>query len=198
VIITESFTLQAGRERAAALLTDIERVATCVPGVENVVMTEPNAYEAVLRTQIGPIKSSFAGSVRVDPSGAPVRLAASAQGKDRSTQSMAKVGFSATLEEIGDNTTRVDAEADVSIRGRLGQFGTGVIQATATQMLNDFATCANTLLGATEDEGVAPLPAPERTTLRVGRIVGLSLWARVVAFVRSLRRNPPHDDPGGT
>lgn len=196
MIIAESFTLQAGRERAAALLTDIERVATCVPGVENVVMTEPNTYEAVLRTQIGPIKSSFAGSVHVDPSGAPVRLSASAQGKDRSTQSMAKVGFSATLEEIGDNTTRVDAEADVSIRGRLGQFGTGVIQATATQMLNDFATCANTLLGATEHEGVA-LPAPERT-LRLGRVVGLSLWARVVAFVRSLRRNPPHDDPGGT
>jgi uncharacterized protein len=197
VIITESFTLQAGRERVAALLTDIERVATCVPGVENVAMTEPNSYEAMLRMQIGPIKSSFTGSVQVDPSGAPARLAAKAQGKDRSTQSMAKVGFSATLEEIGDGTTRVDAEADVSIRGRLGQFGTGVIQATATQMLNDFATCANSVLGAAEDEGAAPPPAPERT-LRVGRVVGLSLWARVVAFVRSLRRNPRRNDPGGT
>jgi len=194
VIIGESFILQAGRERAAALLTDIERVATCVPGVENVRMTEPNAYEAVLRMQIGPIKSSFSGSVQVDPSGAPARLAATAQGKDRSTQSMAKVGFSATLEEIGDGTTRVDAEADVSIRGRLGQFGTGVIQATATRMLSDFATCANTVLAATTNEGAAPPPAPE-ATLRVGRVVGLSLWARVVAFVRSLRRNPRHNDP---
>ncbi len=194
MIIAESFILQAGRERAAALLTDIERVATCVPGVENVQMTEPNAYEAVLRMQIGPIKSSFSGSVQVDPSGAPARLAATAQGKDRSTQSMARVGFSATLEEIGDGTTRVDAEADVSIRGRLGQFGTGVIQATATQMLNDFATCANTVLAAPTDEGAAPPPAPE-PTLRVGRVVGLSLWTRVVAFLRSLRRYPRHNDP---
>ncbi len=195
MIITESFILQAGRERAAALLTDIERVATCVPGVENVVMTEPNTYEAVLRVQMGPIKSSYTGSVQVDPSDVPARLVAKAQGKDRSTQSMAKVGFSATLEEIGDGTTRVDAEADVSIRGRLGQFGTGVIQATATQMLGDFATCANVVLGATEEERAGSPPAKERT-LRVGRVVGLSLWARLVAFVRSLRRRPRPDDPG--
>ena len=87
-------------------------------------------------------------------------------------------------------------EADVSIRGRLGQFGTGVIQATATQMLNDFATCLNARLD-TEEEGAAPPPAPERT-LRVGRVVGLSLWARLTAFLRSLRRSPGRDDPGET
>lgn len=196
MIVTQSFILQAERERVAALLTDIERVAACVPGVENVEMTEPNTYEAVLRTQIGPIKSSFAGSVRVDPSEAPARLAAKAQGKDRSTQSMAKVGFTANLEDIGDGTTRVDAEADVSIRGRLGQFGTGVIQATATQMLNDFATCVNSVLAAADEDGAAP-PAPERT-IRVARVVALSMWARLVAFLRSLRRNPGRDDPGGT
>jgi uncharacterized protein len=196
VIITESFILQAERERVAALLIDIERVATCVPGVQDVVMTEPNTYEAVLRTQIGPIKSAFKGSVRVDSSEAPARLAATAQGKDRSTQSMAKVGFSATLEEVGDKTTRVDAEADVSIRGRLGQFGTGVIQATATQMLNDFATCVNAGLDTPEESGTASTPAPE-PTLRVGRVVALSLWARVVTFLRSWRRNPERDEAGG-
>ena len=163
MIITESFVMQAGRERVAALLTDIERVATCVPGVENVEMVEPNTYEAVLRMQIGPIKSSFAGSVQVDPSEAPARLAANAQGKDRSTQSMAKVRFAANLEEIADGTTRVDAEADVSIRGRLGQFGTGVIQATATQMLNDFASCANSVLRA-EFNGAAPRPPTDRAS----------------------------------
>lgn len=196
MIIAQSFILQAERERVAALLTDIERVAGCVPGAENVAMTEPDTYEAVLRMQIGPIKSSFSGSVEVDRSEAPVRLAAKAQGKDRSTQSMAKVGFSAILEEIGDGTTRVDAEADVSIRGRLGQFGTGVIRATATQMLNDFATCANAALGAAEEEGAALPPAPART-LRVGRVVALSLWARLTTFLRSLRRNVGRDDPGG-
>jgi len=197
VIITESFILQAGRERVAAFLADVENVAACVPGVENVEMAEPNTYEAVLRMQIGPIKSSFAGSVEIDPSGAPARLAANAQGKDRSTQSMAKVAFSANLEEVGDGTTRVDAEADVSIRGRLGQFGTGVIQATATQMLNDFAACANSVLTSAEENGASPAPPPERT-IRVARVVALSLWARLAAFLRSLRRKPHRNDPGGS
>jgi carbon monoxide dehydrogenase subunit G len=196
VIITESFILQAGRERVAAFLADVKHVAACVPGVENVEMVEPNTYEAVLRMQIGPIKSSFAGSVEIDPSGGPARLVANAQGKDRSTQSMAKVAFSANLEEVSDGTTRVDAEADVSIRGRLGQFGTGVIQATATQMLNDFATCANSVLRA-EENGAAP-PPPQERTIRVARVVALSLWARLAAFLRSLRRKPHRNDPGGS
>lgn len=194
MIITESFTLQADAERVAALLTDIERVAACVPGVENVEMTEPNSYTAVLKTQIGPIKSSFTGSVQVDPSEAPARLRAKGQGKDRSTQSMAKVGFSASLEEIGNGMTRVDAEADISIRGRLGQFGTGVIQATATQMLNDFATCVNASLSATETGAESP-PAPERT-VRIARVVALSLWARVRAFLGSLRRKARNNSGG--
>jgi hypothetical protein len=194
MIISESFTLQADRERAAALLTDIERVAACVPGVENVEMTEPNTYKAVLKTQIGPIKSSFTGSVEVDPSEAPGHLTAKGQGKDRSTQSMAKVGFSARLEEIGDGTTRVDAEADISIRGRLGQFGTGVIQATATQMLNDFATCVNASLGAAET-GAEPPPAPTRT-LKIARVVALSLWARLTAYLGSLRRKARNNSGG--
>jgi carbon monoxide dehydrogenase subunit G len=194
MIITESFTLQADRERVVALLTDIERVAACVPGVENVEMTEPNTYKAVLKTQIGPIKSSFTGSVEVDPSEAPARLTAKGQGKDRSTQSMAKVGFSAGLEEIGDGATRVDAEADISIRGRLGQFGTGVIQATATQMLNDFATCVNATLGAAET-GTEPPPAPKRT-LKIERVVALSLWARLIAYLGSLRRKARNNSGG--
>jgi carbon monoxide dehydrogenase subunit G len=194
MIITESFTLQADRERVAALLTDIKRVAACVPGVENVEMTEPNTYKAVLKTQIGPIKSSFAGSVEVDPSEAPARLTAKGQGKDRSTQSMAKVGFSASLEEIGDGKTRVDAEAEISIRGRLGQFGTGVIQATATQMLNDFATCVNATLGAAET-GAEPPPPPQRT-LKVARVVALSLWARLIAYLGSLRRKARNNSGG--
>jgi len=195
MIITESFTLQADRNRVAALLTDIERVAACVPGVEDVEMTEPNTYKAVLKTQVGPIKSSFTGSVQIDPSEAPARLRAKGQGKDRSTQSMAKVGFSASLEEIGDGLTRVNAEADISIRGRLGQFGTGVIQATATQVLNDFATCVNASLGAA-DTGAAPPPAPERT-LKIARVVALSLWARVTAFLGSLRRKARNNSGGG-
>ena len=195
MIITESFTLQADRERVAALLTDIERVAACVPGVENVEMTASNIYKAVLKTQIGPIKSSFTGSVELDPSEAPARLRAKGQGKDRSTQSMAKIAFSASLEEIGDGTTRVDAQADISIRGRLGQFGTGVIQATAAQMLNDFATCVNASLGTTETGAESPAP-PERT-LKIARVIALSLWTRVTAWVGSLRRKARNNSGGG-
>ena len=182
MIITETFTVAAPRATVAALLTDVERVAACVPGVENLSTAEPEVYEATLRIQVGPIRSAFAGRVRLDSSGAPGRLRATAEGRDRSTQSTAKVAFAAELEESGAGETRVDATADVTIRGRLGQFGTGVIQATAAQMLSDFAACLNAHLG-TETAS----PPPRQPSLRPARALALALWARLASLVRSLR-----------
>lgn len=143
MIIEESFTVQASRDQAAAYLLDVEQVRACVPGVENVNETEPNRYEAALRMQLGPIRSLFQGSLELDSSQAPERLLASGQGRDRSSGSIAKVDFTADLEETESNVTTVRAKADVAIRGRLGQFGTGVIKRTATELVREFANCIN-------------------------------------------------------
>jgi acetyl-CoA acetyltransferase len=40
----------------------------------------------------------------------------------------------------------VDTTSDVTIRGRLGQFGTGVIKSTADEMIKDFAQCLSVSL----------------------------------------------------
>lgn len=146
--IEESFTLDAPVENVHEFLSDVHRVARCVPGVGEVTQREDGAYEATLQIQMGPIKAAFAGEVTLTTSTDPYRLEAEGRGQDRSSGSRAEIAFTGDLHEADGGTTLVETGADVTIRGRLGQFGTGVIKATATEVIRDFVACANETLAA--------------------------------------------------
>lgn len=143
--IEETFTLTGGRDEVFALLTDVPSVAGCVPGVDKLTQAEDGSWTAELSARLGPIKATFAGQVELTPT-SPDHLEATGQGKDRRTASQVAVTFTADLVDQGPTATRVDAVADVTIRGRLGQFGTGVIRATATELIRDFVACADQTL----------------------------------------------------
>lgn len=192
MIIEESFTIAAPRDQVAAFLVDADRVGRCVPGVDGIQATGDGTYAATLQAQVGPVAASFQGSLRVDDSAAPERLVAVGDGRDRRSGSQAKVEFVADLEEQGEHTL-VRARADVVIRGRLGQFGTGVISATAREMVREFAACLDATLAAatTQPVGAAPPPRPASLSRVAGR--GLLAWigdllARARGLIRRLLR----------
>jgi carbon monoxide dehydrogenase subunit G len=147
--IRESFEVNAPRKAVAEVLLDVPTVATCVPGVQDVKQDEGGSWQAVMTAQLGPIKASFAGTIAVDGSEAPQRLRATGEGRDRKTGSQAAVSMVATLSEADEETTSVEVVADVAIRGRLGQFGTGIIRATASEMTKAFAECLAGKVGET-------------------------------------------------
>jgi uncharacterized protein len=177
--IRETFRLDAPRDRVAAVLVDVPVVAECVPGVQDVTQQDDGSWSAVLAAQLGPIKARFAGSIAVDDSDAPERLRAKGSGSDRGTGSQAQVSMEATLTEDEAGGTTVDIVADVVIRGRLGQFGTGIIRATAQEMTKVFVECLGVRLaqqpvatldtqpdtspsaaGSSDAGGLAAAPAP--------------------------------------
>ena len=212
MLIVEQFTIEAPRDRVASYLLDVYRVAACVPGVQDVTQAGDGRYEATLRIQLGPIRAQFAGEVTVDGSEAPDRLVASGQGRDRQTGSQAKVEFTADLSDTADGHTQVASRADVAIRGKLGQFGTGVITSTATSMVRAFADCASQTLAAEVADSTrigqsAGDDGTERRTQasaaiaqpKLGRVIGRGLWLYVKRLWAKVRRRggPPEVRPGG-
>ena len=195
MIIEESFRVPASREVMARYILDVEQLSRCVPGVDDVRKMAEGHYEAVLRIQLGPIRSQFAGEVELDSSAAPARITAVGRGHDQATGSQAQVTVNATLEDQPDGQTLVAFTADVTIRGRLGQFGTGVITSTAKSLVREFAQCASTVLSEAESGGVSGAAAEGAPAPRMGRVVrkGLllylaSLFARLRDFFRRLGR----------
>ena len=156
MIIEQTFTVNASRDRTAAFFLDIDRVTGCVSGVENVTEVEPGRYRAVLTVRLGPIRAAFQGEMSLDASQAPERLKATGEGRDRATGSVAKVDFTAELAEDEADRTTVNAVADVALRGRMAQFGTGVMRAAAGELVKEFAACANVALAETPVTAAVP------------------------------------------
>lgn len=178
--------MTASPEQVAAFFLDIDRMVQCIPGVDGVQGKGPDEYEGTMAVGVGPIRAAFAGTVTLDRTHVPEKFVAHGRGKDRATGSSAVIEFSALLSEI-EGDTEVDVTADVTVRGRLGRFGTGVMQATATELVRDFTACANASLAQQAASAQAqPLAAaaPVPQSAGMGRIVLRGL----VAYVRSLWR----------
>lgn len=187
MIIEESFAVPASREVMARYILDVEQLSRCVPGVDDVKKITEGRYEAVLRIQLGPIRSQFAGEVELDSSAAPARITAVGRGHDQSTGSQAQVTVDATLEEQSDGQTLVAFTADVTIRGRLGQFGTGVITSTAKSLVREFAQCASVVLSEAESGVESGMAAGKPPAPRMGRVIRKGLLLYIASVISRLR-----------
>lgn len=202
MIIEQRFIVRAPLDETAAFFLDIDRVSACVPGVEGVEELEPGSYRAVLGVRLGPIRAAFQGTMALDASESPHRLKATGEGRDRATGSLAKVSFTADLTEEQPGETTVTAVADVALRGRMAQFGTGVMRAAAGEMVEHFAQCANAslapvmLASATDPVGD---PAPERRAPGIAGILLRSIWKALRGAVRNLfsRKKPTRSATDG-
>lgn len=180
MLIEETFTIDAPKAEVARFLLDVERMGQCVPGVEGLKRLADDRYEASLSVRVGPIQARFKGDVAIDASDAPDTIVAVASGRDAATGSVAQVKFSADLSESETGSTSIRSVSDVTIRGRLGQFGSGVVSATAREMVKSFAECAGNRLGAHRDTA-GPTAAPGLISILMRGIAAWvkGWWARI-------------------
>ena len=175
MLVEETFTVAAHKAEVARFLLDVPRMGACVPGVEDLQRVDEDRYAATLLVRMGPIQARFKGDVTLDAGGAPDTIVATASGRDATTGSVAQVTFSADLVESGDGSTEIRSVSDVTIRGRLGQFGSGVVTSTAREMVKTFAQCAGQELGGITPGTDQSSSRPGATSV-IGR--GLLSWLR--------------------
>lgn len=181
--LQDRFVVFGSPENVADFMLDIDRVSDCVPEISDVRQIGADEYEASLVVRLGPIKAAFKGSVQVDAAAAPQTLAAVAQGRDKASGSVAKVLIQAHLEELPGDQTSVDVHTDVSIRGKLGQYGTAVIRSTATAVTNEFARCLDARLrAASGGSKVTSTSSRGRTARLAFASIGVYIRGRWTAF----------------
>jgi uncharacterized protein len=140
------------------VLLDIERVAPCMPGAELTEVLGDNRYKGKIAVRLGPVALTFAGIVKFEQIDA-ARLTArvSAQGTDAKGRGGANAASVFRLEPAGSGS-KVLVHTNLSLSGAVAQYGRGVgiIQATAAQLMNQFAGCLKERLA---QEGVPTAPA---------------------------------------
>jgi carbon monoxide dehydrogenase subunit G len=137
--IEGSFTLAAPRAIVWEKIRDPTLVARCVPGCDHIEPLSPTRHRARVIVAIGPIKASFNLVVEVTAEEPPARILSTTRGEEGSRASVVSADNILALAELPDGGTEVTYSSDVSITGRLGKFGLGVMKKKAEALGQQFA-----------------------------------------------------------
>ena len=69
--LSDEIIIPGNRKEVFAKLIDPTILKLCIPGCEELTMTEENKYSAKVLLKIGPIKAKFSGSVELDTVNTP-------------------------------------------------------------------------------------------------------------------------------
>lgn len=139
--IDYEFTVGVPVDQAWGRMLDLEKIAPCLPGAAIHEETAEGEYAGTITVEIGPITVGYKGTVMFEETDERSRRAVlRATGRETRGQGTASATIVSTLREEGDGT-RVNVETDLLLTGRVAQFGRGIAQGVATEMLDEFAAC---------------------------------------------------------
>lgn len=149
-------------DEAWAVLTDIERIAPCMPGAK---LTEVDGddYHGTVKVKVGPVVAQYAGIARFRERDASRHHAVlEATGKQSGGPGRASAVVTADLTGEGADSTRVTVVTDLTVAGPLAQFGRGAIAQVSGKLLDQFvAQLKETVLASSPSGASAPSPAVE-------------------------------------
>src|SRR5579871_1411176 len=184
-----SFEVPLPPAQAFAVLKDIPRIVPCMPGAELTEIVDPQNYKGKVSVRLGPVALAFSGRIEfesIDEASHSARL--KAQGSDAKGRGAADAVASFHIEPA-ERGSKVLIHTDLSLSGAVAQYGRGVgmIQATASQIIGQFAANLRAQLAETPpmpgatlrraSESMAPV---DSAAVPPRPISGLSLIARVV------------------
>lgn len=151
--LTNEFEVTVPPDEAWKVLTDLERIAPCLPGAQ-LQEVEGDAYRGSVKVKVGPITVTYKGTARFQELDAGSRKAVlRAEGRESRGQGNASATVTATLAEAGADTTRVTVVTDLTVTGKVAQFGRGVLSDVSAKLLSQFAAnLEETVLGRGEGE----------------------------------------------
>ena len=138
--IDHEFTVPATADRAWALLTDFEQVASCMPGAQ-LTGEEDGTWLGVVKVKVGPVTAQYKGSATfAERDDDAYHAVISAKGREARGSGTAAATIDMALRPDGDATV-VTVRTDLKISGKLAQFGSGMIQEVSAKLLGQFTQC---------------------------------------------------------
>ena len=145
---TQECVIPIERERLWDFMMEVPRVARCVPGVEAVEAMDTGAYRGSLKVQVGPIRLALEGVITVEERNREAwraRMRADANDRRLGGGIRARLGLTLTSDDTG---THLTIDTDLTILGRIGEFGQPIIRKKADAILAEFARNLQSALAA--------------------------------------------------
>jgi carbon monoxide dehydrogenase subunit G len=143
--LSGEFFVKADPDEAWRVLTDVERIAPCVPGVE-LREIDGEAYRGVMRVKVGQTTIEYRGSVSVlELDAEKHRAVLTIDGRETRGKGTAAATMTALLEDAGTGT-KVSLTAEGTVSGKLGQLSTEELSDLYAELVSGFSTSLELLL----------------------------------------------------
>ena len=137
--LENSFIVPADIDTAWRTLLDVESITPCMPGATLESFTG-DAFVANVKVKLGPVTQTFKGEgVFVSKDEATHTAVIKASGKETKGGGTAAANITASLVAEGPNSTRANIVTDLTITGKIAQFGKGVIVDVSKKLIDQFA-----------------------------------------------------------
>jgi len=155
--IVKTFEVDAAPDAVWSFLTDLPRVARCLPGAAIGDKLDEKTSSGTMTIKVGPVSSTYRGKVvfeRLDPAARTAEIVAT--GQDVRGKGGADLKLTSSLKALPGGKTEVTAVSLVNVTGMLAQMGRGMIQDVSDEMFQIFSERMRAEL---ETPGGAPLAA---------------------------------------
>lgn len=175
------------------MINDPKVLKDCTPGLEVLVETTPDHFDAEIALQMPLLKGRFTGSVDILERAEPERLRLALQGKG----APGFVNGEATLHLApADGGTRFRYEADVTIGGQIARLGQRMVSGVTKEMAGQFfeafeqwARVEEARAQATPAGAAAAAPAPRHEAPSPVRAFLQLVWRTLLNLLGLSRRS---------
>ncbi len=144
--IEDSFTVAMPIAEVWTAITDPNVVGPCIPGCKTIEVLGPERYRAEVGVAFGPIKTTFNVVVEVSEMVAHERVVSVTRGEEGTRASLLTANNLLILRSLDERTTEIVYSSEVSLVGRLGKFGLGIMKKRAKETGDAFAQAFRTRL----------------------------------------------------
>ncbi|HEX3648833.1 MAG TPA: SRPBCC family protein [Pseudonocardiaceae bacterium] len=184
MLIENSFEVAADPDRVFDFLQDANNVVTCMPGAELVEDLGDDSYAGKVKIKVGPVTAAYSGVAVITRRDPAERVAVlRAEGKDTKGNGSAKATATMRVTPVGTGAAVVRLSTELSVSGKLAQFGRGVLADVSNKMVGELADRVRTAIeAANRPETATPPPAAAHDKIKVSVIV----WTVLAGIVRRL------------
>ena len=161
--LNHQFTVAVPVEDAWRILTDVERIAPCLPGAQ-LQEIEGDTYRGIVKVKVGPIQAQFKGQANfIERDDIAHKVVLKGEGRDTTGKGNASAIITAEMTAVDASNTAVTVNTDLSVTGKVAQFGRGAMADISDKLLAQFVVNLNALIAEQPATAAVPAATPDPT-----------------------------------
>jgi len=138
MIIEGKFTVKAPIKKLWDTLFDVQALAACLPGTEEIKQIDDKTYDVTMKQKVGIIKVTMKGRQTLTKVEAPNHLEMEGEAEDVTKLGRMKDKVTMDLKELAGGEVEIAYNIDDSMVGKLAMFGDRVMRSKATEIERQF------------------------------------------------------------